>query len=165
MNTRIMAVALGVVGVACAMVVGMSEPESRRLEAGGLEEIVLDAEFHHLGDNFIGSWVIPDPEGTSLEITFLLNQGQIQRAKTAHLEFFLLQNDWSILIVNGRRWSLPQTHLTSSTAGLEIAGKTLFSIPTSLLNMGLNSIIFESTPHNRNYDDFEFGEVVLLLNK
>ncbi len=164
MNTRIMAVALGVVGVACAMVVGMGEPESRGLH-GGLQEIVLDAEFHHLGDNFIEPWLIPDPEGTILEITFLLNQGQIQRAKTAHLEFFLLQNDWGNLIVNGRRWTLPETHLTSSGFGLDIAAKTLFSIPTSILDMGLNSIVFESTQHGKNFDDFEFGEVVLLLNK
>ena len=62
MNTRIMAVALVAVGIVCATVIGMGTLESRGLGASGLEKIVLDAEFHHLGDNFIGSWVIPDPE-------------------------------------------------------------------------------------------------------
>ena len=149
-----------VLGVVCAMVVGMQASPP----AGQLEEIVLDAGFHHLGDAFIPSWVVPDPEGTILEITFLLNQGQIQRVKTAHFEFFLLHNDWSNVIVNGRRWSLPYTANTDGSF-LDITGKTLFSIPTSLLDMGLNSIVFESTQRGNNYDDLEIGEVVLMLNR
>ncbi len=149
-----------VVGVACAMVVGMGASPN----AGGLEEIVLDAGFHHLGDNFIPSWVVPKPEGTILEITFLLNQGQIRRAETAHLEFFLLHNSWSNVIVNGRQWSLPETENTDGTF-VDITGKTLFSIPTSFLEAGFNSIVFESTQRGNNFDDLEIGEVVLMLNR
>ncbi len=159
---KLMGLGFGVVGVSCAMVVGMG---SNQIVGGvGVEEIVIDAGFHHLGDNFIPSWVIPDPEGTILEITFSLTQGHIQSAKTAHFEFFLLHNDWSNLIVNGQRWFLPNT---SSTQGpfVDITGKTLFSIPTSFLEAGLNSIVFESTQHGNNYDDLEIGEVVLMLKR
>ncbi len=158
---------LGLVGVACAMVVGMGTSLAWRApaaNAGGLEEIVLDAGFHHIGDLFIASWIVPEPEGTTLEIMFRLTQGQIRRAKTAHFEFFLLQNDWSNIIVNGQRWFLP---VTANTDGrfVDITGKTLFSIPTSFLEAGLNSIVFESTQRGNNYDDLEIGEVVLMLNR
>ncbi len=132
--------------------------------AGGLEEIVLDAGFHHIGDLFIPSWIVPEPEGLTLEIMFRLTQGQIRRAKTAHFEFFLLQNDWSNIIVNGQRWSLPDTRLTDGRF-IEVTGKQLFSIPKSFLRQGSNSIVFESAPRGTNFDDLEIGEVVLMLNR
>ena len=104
------------------------------------------------------------PDGTPVAITFSLNQGQIQSAKTAHLEFFLLNNHHSNVIVNGREWSLPYTGDTNGSFG-DITGKTLFSIPSSLLGAGLNWLAFESTQHGTNFDDLEIGEIVLVLNK
>ena len=160
-RTRFLKPGLLAMSAACVMVVGMGANSN----IGGLEEIVLDLEFHHLGDNFFATWTVPSPEGTILELTFPLNQGQIQRAKTAHLELFLFNNHWANIIVNGRALTLPYTGETSSTLGLEIAGKTLLSIPPAFLQSGVNSIAFETTQHGSNFDDFEFGEVVLLLNR
>jgi hypothetical protein len=142
------------------MVVGMGANPTR-----DLEEIVLDAGFHHLGDNSFDWWVVPDPEGTSVEIMFSLTQGQIRRAKSAHLELFLLQNNWGNVILNGRRWTLPLTRDTEGAEQLPDTGKTLFSIPRSFLRKATNSIVFESVPHGGNFDDFEFGDVVLILNR
>ncbi|MHC4217281.1 MAG: hypothetical protein ACYSU7_02385 [Planctomycetota bacterium] len=132
---------------------------------GGYQEVILDGGFHHLGDNFLAHWIVPDPEGTTLEIIFWLNQGQIQSAKTAHLELFLLQNNWSNVLLNGRRWSLPLTEDTEGVDQLPVTGMTLFSFPKSFLQHGDNSIVFESVPHDGNFDDFELGEIALILSK
>ena len=157
---RFSKLSFAVLGVMCAMgsVVGAGQ------QAGRSEEIVvLDAEFHHIGDSVINEWVVPVPEGTYLEIPFWLTHGQIEAITTAHLDFFLLHNSWSHIIVNGRRYSLPETE-NMDARFLAVAAKTLFSIPPSFLKAGPNWLVFEAMQHGTNVDDLEIGDVVLILS-
>ncbi len=137
-----------------------------------LIEIGIEADWHHVGDGVgFTSFVIPDAEGIYWETEFPLESGQIRRSKSAHLAFYLMDSDsqYDTVWVNGFPMALPGTkQLDKHHASL--ISKTLVSIPIGLLRKGKNHIRFEATAlHNpspgNTHDDFEFGDVVLILSR
>ena len=137
-------------------------------DAHELDEIVVEPDLHHIGDGEgFSSFLIPDAEGVSWETTFDIPSALYSAASTAHLEFLLFDSDpFNSLLINGRSFALPSNEKLEAVH-LPGASKMLISIPLGLLQSGENSMGFESgqSSLNSDYDDFEFGEVTLLLSR
>jgi hypothetical protein len=132
-----------------------------------MHEITVEAAFHHLGDGAgFPTYVVPDAEGVYWETTVWLEQRQVRVAATAHSEFYLFDNEINVIRINGKPYALPDTDATHGVL-LPVAGKIILPIPLGLLHKGANTIAFESNPFlpSGGPDDFEFGDVVLVLNK
>ena len=136
-------------------------------DAHQLIPIPVEQDIHHIGDGEgFSSFLIPDAEGTSFETTFAIPSADYDVAGTAHLEFKLFDSDpFNSIVINGRSFSLPSNEKPGAVH-LESASKMLISIPLGILESGTNTIGFESGQSSSasDYDDFEFGEVVLLLS-
>ena len=132
-----------------------------------LEEITVEIVFHHLGDgnNFL-DYVVPDNEGVYWETTVWLRRNQLRKASTAHLELYLFNNAINSLLINGKEYALPNTDPIVG-AMLPSVGKTIISIPIGLLHKRANSIAFQVNNFlgSGGADDFEFGDVVLVLSR
>ena len=135
-------------------------------------EIGIEADWHHVGDGIgFTSFVIPDAEGVYWETEFRLKSWQIRRSKSAHLAFYLMDSgsQYDTVAINGFPIALPGTEqLDKHHANL--ISKTVISIPIGLLHKGKNHIRFEATAlHNpapgNTHDDYEFGDVVLILSR
>ena len=84
----------------------------------------------------------------------------------AHLELFAFDSGHlNSFVINGRSFALPSDEKVKA-AHLSFASKILISLPLGLLRSGENTIGFVSgqSSETSGYDDFEFGEVVLLLS-
>ena len=131
-----------------------------------LVELVIEPDFHHLGDDYAPTFVEPSPEGTYWETSFWLDGKMLKQAKDAHIESFILANDWANVLINGRSIALPHNPANHRLVFLleNKIGKELVSIPLGYLQEGWNSIAFESTARRYgDHDDMEFGDVVLAL--
>ena len=132
-----------------------------------MHEIIVETAFHHLGDGAgFPTYVVPDAEGLYWETTVWLQSWQVRGASTAHLEFYLFDNEVNVILINGKPYALPDTDATHGVQ-LPVAGKIILPIPLGLLRKGVNTIAFQSNPFlpSGGPDDFEFGDVVLVLNK
>ena len=131
------------------------------------KEFVVEVAFHHLGDGTgFSTYVVPDAEGLYWETTVWLKRKFLRRSKTAYLEFFLFDNEINVVLINGKPYALPDTN---SVHGIHLpfAGKTIIPIPLAQLRRGANTIAFRSNTllPSGGPDDFEFGEVVLVLRR
>jgi hypothetical protein len=124
-----------------------------------LIEIVVSADFIQLGD-----------EQPTWETIVNIQEDELSRSKYAAVEFVAV-NVWEgtsdNLIVNGRKYVLPISE-PLSTADIPFRGKTVIPIPVGVLQEGDNTIGFESGPINNPptnlWDDFEVGDIVLVLS-
>ena len=136
-----------------------------------LMEIGIDPDWHHVGDGIgFSSFVIPDAEGIYWEKEFLLKEEYIKKWNSAFLAFYLLDTgeQYDSVSINGFDIALPGSDANKNHASF--IKKTLVAIPIGLLRRGENHIRFEAAPlHNpqpdNTHDDFEFGDVVLILSK
>ena len=132
-----------------------------------LYKILVEQSFHHIGDGVgLSSFLIPDAEGIAWETTFLIPSEQYADAATAHLELFLLDSGYlNSFAINGRSFAVPDNEKLKA-AHLPFVSKVLVAIPLGLLESGPNTIRLESGQSSltSGYDDFEFGEMVLLLS-
>jgi len=134
-------------------------------------EIGIDPDWHHVGDNMgFSSFVIPDAEGIYWEKDFLLKKNHIRKLKSAFLAFYLLDTggQFDHVSINGFPIALPGSDANGNVASF--IKKTLIAIPISVLHRGQNHIRFEAAPlvnpqPTNTHDDFEFGDVVLILSK
>ena len=116
--------------------------------------------------------MVPDPEGLAWDTQVLLTTKQLKRIRSAHLEFYLLGSpaQFDSVAINGRSFALPLSDGINKFR-LPYVDKTLVSIPVGLLQPGENTIGFASNSFGSGaaptnvYDDFEFGDVVLLLSR
>lgn len=136
-------------------------------DAHELIEIVVEQDFHHIGDGEgLSSFLIPDAEGLSWEVAFQISPEGYEAANTAHLELFVFDSGHlNAFVINGRSFALPSDENVQA-AHLPFVSKMLISIPLGLLHSGPNTIGFESgqSSATSGFDDFEFGEVILLLS-
>lgn len=132
-----------------------------------MDQIIVETAFHHLGDGVdFPSYVVPDAEGTYWETTVWLNRSQLRRASSAHLELFLFDNSLNNVLINGKPFALPNTDAVHGWS-LPSIGKTIIPLSIGLFHKGVNTIAFQTNnfPPSGGPDDFEFGDVVLVLNK
>ena len=132
-----------------------------------LTEITVEIAFHHLGDGAgFPTYVVPDAEGTYWETTVWLRHSQLRKASTAHLELFLFDNELNNVLINGKPYALPNTDSAHGVL-LPTIGKTVISIPLGLFRKGPNTIAFQTNDFlpSGGADDFEFGDVVLVLSR
>jgi len=132
-----------------------------------MDEVMVETGFHHLGDGTgFPTYLVPDAEGTYWETTVWLRSSQLRKASTAHLELYLFDNEVNVVLINGKPYALPDTDATHGVQ-LPVAGKTILPIPLALLKKGANTIAFQANPFlpSGGPDDFEFGDVVLVLSK
>lgn len=166
---------LVVAGLAAILLIVVAAAAAHAGSSGPLylEEITIESDFHHLGDNGACTiCVVPDPEGIAWETQILLTTKQLRKIRSAHLEFYLLGSSaqFDSVAVNGRSFALPLSDGINKFR-LPHVDKTLVSIPVGLLQAGENTIGFASNsfgsgaPPTNTHDDFEFGDVVLLLSK
>ena len=113
---------------------------------------------------------IGDYGGPSGETTVTIEKDELKNTKYAAIEFVAVgvwDGTSDNLIVNGRKYSLPVSE-PLVTADIPFRGKTVIPIPVGLLQEGDNTIGFEAGPIINNptnhWDDFKFGDVVLVLN-
>jgi hypothetical protein len=136
-------------------------------DAHQLTEILVEQDFHHIGDGEgLSSFLIADAEGVSWETRFQISSQRYGGANTAHLELFVFDSGHlNSFVINGRPFALPSDE-NLKAAHLPFVNKMLISIPLGLLRSGSNTIGFESgqSSATSGFDDFEFGEVVLLLS-
>ena len=127
-----------------------------------LIEIVVHTDFIVLGD---------DPWGKpTWETTVYISGSQLSGSNYAAIEFIAVgvwEGTSDNLIVNGRVYVLP---ISEPLGGKDIPfrGKTVIPIPIGALHIGKNTIGFESGPIDNptnQWDDFEVGEIVLVLSK
>jgi len=134
---------------------------------GQLNEIVVEIPFHHLGDGTgFNDYVVPDTEGIYWETTVSLEKNQLEESSTAYLELFLFNNERNNLLINGRQYALPYTEPVNGLM-LPNTGKTIINLPHDLLREGANTIAFQANNYvsPSGLDDFEFGEVILVLSR
>ena len=137
--------------------------------------VAIEYDFHHLGDHCVDGfyWECPDPNPdpdfdylTSWYTEFDLDEKMLRKAKDVHIECYVLSNDWSFVLINGRSVTLPYTNKSLGTyLQWGALGKSLISFPLVYLQPGMNSIEFVVTPKpDGNHDDMEFGEVELVFS-
>ena len=136
-------------------------------DAHELDKIVVEQDFHHIGDGEgFSSFLIPDAEGISWEGSIEISAEQYRTANTAHLELFVFDSGHlNSFVINEWSFALPSNEELKASH-LPFVNKMLISIPLGMLHSGSNTIGFESgqSSATSGYDDFEFGEVVLLLS-
>lgn len=128
-----------------------------------LHDVVIDEDIHHIGD---------DNDTPLWETTFSLRRTVLAETTDARLEFWLAGSDGgrNSFVLNGRSFALPDSRLVAA-GEFSLVSKTLVSIPVGLLQAGTNTLAFESgmlnlnPPPENTYDDFDFGEIVLLLTQ
>ena len=134
-------------------------------------EISIEQSIHHLGDGMnFGTYVVPDAEGVNWVGAFFLSQDQLNAATTAHLQMLLFDNGVGSISINGNRFQLPHNEQRGEHFLQGVAdGKVLISMPVGFLQEGQNTIALQAggipnaLPPNL-YDDFEFGQLSLILN-
>ena len=125
-----------------------------------LDEILIEKDFHHLGD-----------DGPSWEGAFRLRSSQLDAATTAHLELWLSGTGGGedSVMINGESFALPDSHYVA-IADFPFSSKVVLSFPLAWLQSGMNTIsvgagqLGPNPPASNTHDDFDFGEVVLLLS-
>jgi hypothetical protein len=134
-------------------------------------EIGIESDWHHVGDGTgFASFVIPDAEGIYWEKEFLLKEHHIRSRNSAFLAFYLLDTDeqYDSVSINGFSIALPGSDANKDR--VPFIKKTLIAFPIGILHGGENYIRFEATRLNNlqsgnTHDDFEFGDVVLILSR
>ena len=154
--------------VCTAMILAsVTAASAARSDHNRLREILVEMAFHHLGDGVgFPSYMVPDAEGTFWQTTVWIKQGHLRGVRTAHLEYFLFDSSINSILINGKPYALPETDATKGNV-VSFISKTIMPIPMGLLHRGANTIAFQSNSWltTGNFDDFEFGEVVLVLSK
>ncbi len=126
-----------------------------------LEEVVLLPGSQHLGDppNLAFRW----------ETTVVLLPSQVNGVTSADIEFVALNSESSFVEVNGRAYLLPYSaHFPLDQNQLSSYARSSITIPSGLLREGTNTIAFQAGPINQPgnlYDDFFFGDVVIVLGR
>ena len=67
---------------------------------------MIEPNYHHLGDDDIGWFVIPEPEGTYWESKFRCKKFILREANTALVKFLAHEIGFADLIINGNRIKL-----------------------------------------------------------
>lgn len=125
-----------------------------------LTEIIIDSEFHHLGDDVTG--VIPIPEGTEYERSFRLPRRALRGAIDAHIQYTAQGVEFAEIAINEHSLVMPQVH---DVPGLLNVAPSIVSIPLAWLKRKNNVIRFESKATTAgSYDDIFFGDVRLLIS-
>jgi len=116
----------------------------------------IENRYHHLGDFYIGDFVIPEPEGTYWEKSFWLRKSVLNYKKIAFIKFIAHHIDFSDLIVNGHRITLNSVE----ESNIQNFFVYIIPIPFEILLQGENIIGIETNRWDTgNYDDIEFGQL------
>lgn len=121
-----------------------------------VQNVMIEQKYHHLGDDNIDSWIVPEPEGTLWETTFRIKKSTLNKCQISFVKFLCHDLNDADLIVNGERITLHEV-VNFSNQYLEIYAVPL---PLDFLYHGDNIIGIEVKELNDgNYDDMEFGEL------
>jgi hypothetical protein len=121
---------------------------------------ILDYRYHHLGNDYIGTWVIPEPEGTYWETKFWLRKNDLNSKEIAFVKFLAKDIGFSDLIVNDNRIKIHEADAPTTQNYLIY----IIPVPVDLLQIGKNLIGIETNQWDTgNFDDMEFGELEIWL--
>jgi hypothetical protein len=119
-------------------------------------KITIDKRYHHLGDNYIDDFIVPEHEGTYWETSFKLPKFVFKFKDIALVKFLAHQVDLTNLIINGHQIPLQDTH--TPDIPIQLLFTYAIPLPLDLLEAGENTIGFEVTHFgDGNWDDMEFG--------
>jgi hypothetical protein len=121
-----------------------------------VQKVTVEQKYHHIGDNNINYFVVPENEGTSWESSFELNKSTLKNAHTVFAKFLAHNLDSTNLIVNGEPIFLEPSFEKSYQHFVNY----MIPLPLNLFHLGENRIGFQSNIDSKsNYDDMEFGEL------
>ncbi len=125
-----------------------------------IQRVVIEMDYHHLGDRHEPRYQNPYPEGTVWSATFVLDE---RRGTTAYVSLVIADaQDGADLVINGHRVALPY----GCHRGDVTTRNALLTVPASAFRVGSNDISLESVwiDDYGEHDDFEFGELVVYFN-
>jgi len=115
----------------------------------------IEKRYHHLGDDYIGGFVVQEPEGTYWETNFWLPKSVFNHKEIAFVKFLAHDIDSSGLIINGH-W---RTLFKVEEGTTQLFHHYMIRIPFNILREGENLIGFEVNCSGGGCDDIEFGEL------
>ncbi|UCC68821.1 MAG: hypothetical protein JSV79_02510 [Armatimonadota bacterium] len=132
------------------------------LAAAGIQAVVIESDYHHLGDNRSPTAHNPDPEGITWSKQFSLDRVP---AGTAYLSLQVENINAADLVINGHRLAIPVGH-SPRVACPPVWRNLLLPLPSRLFRVGPNHISIESIwlPDLKTYDDFQFGKLAVSFH-
>ena len=117
----------------------------------------IENRYHHLGDDYMDGFIVPDYEGTYWEKNFWLPKRVLKFKEIAFAKFFARHVDITNLIVNGIQIPLDNTYDGES---MQLLVTYAIPLPLEILYAGKNTIGFEVKEWAPDkYDDMEFGNL------
>ena len=126
-----------------------------------VQKVMIEQKYHHLGDNILSFFIIPEYEGTLWESSFKLSKSTLKKANTAFVKFLSHNLDATDLIVNGQHIELDPSYEQFDQHFVNY----VVPLPLHLFYPGKNTIGFEVIEEYGNYDDMEFGELEIWFQK
>jgi outer membrane protein assembly factor BamB len=141
------------------------------VSAASAAEIILDAEHHHLGDDFKGELTPGDPEGLIYTSTFALNSSiDVESAELIMAGRSIVPGPTDKFLdkvyINEIEIGSLNNHIPAETPDSTVVDIKIPFHPT-ILNPGTNTIKISagSDVNGSNYDDFEFYNLSLHLSE
>lgn len=122
--------------------------------------VTIDSTSHHIGDNSVLSWDIPNPEGSAYMVRFWLDSDGTTEAllglDTYNVDFAnpIWINDHFIGIVSKAK--------PEKWKGEEWHNNAFVFIPSNVLKAGENTLSIEAMIDQGNHDDFMLGNMRLF---
>ena len=126
---------------------------------GGLTVVRITDGWFHLGDQYEAWMHKPNPDGVEWETTFTIPPFS---ASMATVRFEAASITLADLTVNGISIGVPTNHYPVDPIARRFYRTNLISLPAAAFRPGENTIGFRSL-FTDQYDDFEFGNVILYL--
>jgi len=127
----------------------------------GLLEVIVETDYHHLGDDTINWMHNPSPEGVIWEKTFILPPFSASVATIAFTAAHIQHTD---ITINGISIAIPIVEPNKVADDDHFYRTYVITIPAAAFHPGENKIGFKPLQQtNGNYDDIEFGKVILYL--
>jgi len=127
-----------------------------------VQKVMIEQRYHHLGDNTLPGWIVPEPEGNLWEKTFRIEKSTLNKYQISFVKFLchgLYDTDF---IVNGHHIVLDPSDEQSDQHFVNYA----IPLPKHFFYPGNNTIGFKVIKDlNDNYDDMEFGELEIWFQK
>ena len=91
---------------------------AERKNISKIQTIVIEKKYHHLGDDQMDNWIVPEPEGTLWETTFRIKKSTLDKCKISFVKFLCHGLDNAAIIVNGNYITLdPSDEKIDQNAG------------------------------------------------
>ena len=117
----------------------------------------ISDEYHHLGDDYISGFTIPEPEGTFWEKQFSLPK-YLKKKHSGYIIFSSYHIDYAAVSINNHLIDIERYPFHYKNRNRVI------SVPAAFFNIGKNTITFEVfQTGSGNWDDLEFGELEILI--